>query len=36
MPPAPVQMSALWAKDRLTERLVKAVIDEFATALAPL
>ncbi|MGB1027377.1 MAG: LysR substrate-binding domain-containing protein, partial [Rhodospirillaceae bacterium] len=31
--PTPVQISALWAKDRLTERLVGAVRAEIKNAL---
>ncbi|MTH60868.1 LysR family transcriptional regulator [Paracoccus litorisediminis] len=30
--PTPVEMTALWQKDRITERLVKAIVTEFVQA----
>lgn len=32
--PSPVEITALWPKDRITGRLVKAIVAEFAEALA--
>ena len=29
---APIEMTALWQKDRITERLVKAIVAEFVAA----
>ena len=30
--PAPIEMTALWQKGRITERLVKAIVVEFVAA----
>jgi DNA-binding transcriptional LysR family regulator len=30
--PSPVEMTALWQKDRITGRLIKAIVTEFAEA----
>jgi DNA-binding transcriptional LysR family regulator len=31
--PSPVEMTALWQKDRITERLIKAIVSDFEAAL---
>lgn len=31
--PAPVEMTALWQKDRITERLIRAILAEFSRSL---
>ncbi|MCJ9723475.1 LysR family transcriptional regulator [Agrobacterium sp. SHOUNA12C] len=31
--PSPVEMTALWQKDRITERLIKAIVSDFEEAL---
>jgi DNA-binding transcriptional LysR family regulator len=31
--PSPVEMTALWQRDRITERLIKAIVKEFEAAL---
>jgi DNA-binding transcriptional LysR family regulator len=33
--PSPVAMTALWQKDRITERLIKAIVSDFEEALRP-
>ncbi len=33
--PSPVAMTALWQRDRITERLVKAIVSDFEKALRP-
>ncbi|GGW39948.1 hypothetical protein GCM10011452_30440 [Gemmobacter lanyuensis] len=30
--PTPIEMTALWQRDRITERLVKAIVAEFVVA----
>lgn len=33
--PSPVEMTALWQRDRITERLIKAIVSDFEEALPP-
>jgi len=33
--PSPVEMTALWQRDRITGRLIKAIVRDFEEALRP-
>jgi hypothetical protein len=33
--PSPVEMTALWQRDKITGRLIKAIVSDFEKALRP-